>query len=272
MGILIFVPVQARHLTKAQALLVAWVALVVVQTAMALSWKSRTKKEGIAVPRSFFWKTGVVALLTGIMTSVVVAQVAQPSSLMDLANSSIPLSDIQSPQKRLVVELLRKDIAATKANNEVLKKQKPIQPDIYSVASFENAETMRNEIVQLQPAVEIDKAYAEELVNAEQDFRKKMAQLDPAYLQSWDASRKQDVDANAHSIQCQGEWWKSFQDLYTYAAANADKILVRDDKLVINDGAIRSAFNEKLDSSKQLYDEYMAAVRKSAEIKKQLHV
>ena len=268
-GILVFAPLHARHLPKSQALLVTWLSLVTIQLLLIVPMKLRLKKENISLSKSFYWGAGVLMLLAGFIASAVVAHVAQPNSYDDLADSTVPLSDIQPEQKQLVIELLRKDIAATRANNEVLKNVKPIDPGVNTAESFASIATMQNTIQKLQPFIDEDKQYAEELSQAEDEFRKKMAAFDPAYLRDWDAKRKPDVDAKAEALRLETAWWASAQDLYSYAELHAKEIIIQNGNIGIHDETVRSIFNEKLELSRKLNDAMQKQVQVETDIKKQ---
>ncbi len=189
-GILIFAPLQARHFERATALEIVWLSLIFMQAAFLLSWRARAKKDNFTVPANFYLWAVLLALATGAATSVIVMKVAQPSSYTDLANSSISLDDIQPVQKRLVIELLRKDIAATQANTASVKGMKPIDPGVYSPASLADVNAMQSTVEQLQKSIDIDANYNAQLKLASDEFRTKMMVADPTYLQGWDAQRK----------------------------------------------------------------------------------
>ena len=268
-GILIFVPLQARHLVRWQALLITWISLLMMQVVCLVSLRNRLKQESVQLPKNFYRSATILALTTGLVTSIIVAQVAQPSSYIELANSKIPLSDIQSPQKRLVIELLRKDIAATNANNVALKNAKPVSPSLYSSASFASADVMQGTLDGLRSSVEQDKQYGDQLNSAEEDFRAKMAALDPGYLKDWDAKRKAERDAQIETMRIEALWWASMQDLYGYAESHANDIVIQGDNIGIRDEMIRSEFNGKFQASKDLYDALQKQMQVQVTIKQQ---
>ena len=263
LGTLIFVPLKVHALTSPAALVVAWIPLALMQLLLLILLGKKAKEAGQPIPAGFYWKAGSVALVVGIVASMLaVSAAATPGSYLDLAQSSMSLDEINPAQKRLVVELLRKDIAYTQENNKVLANAKPVSPAIYSPESFASVPTMQSVVSQLQVDVAESEHYAEQLGDAEQGFRSQMALVDPTYLQSWITSRKEDTDANADSLRLQRIWWDGFVGLYTYAEAHAQQIKVNNGKLVITDQAANTAFNQQMASSKQAYNSYLAAVQK----------
>jgi hypothetical protein len=273
LGILIFIPFKVHALTPTVAIVTAWISLLLMQTVVLVALANKSKKIGQPIPPGFYWKAGAIALVVGIVASLLaVSAAATPGSYLDLAQSSMLIDDINPVQKRLVVELLRKDIAYTQENNKVLANTKPVSPAIYSPESFTSVQTMQSVVSQLQDDVAESENYAKQIGDAEQYFRSQMASVDPAYLQSWIASRKEDTEANAESLRLQRIWWDGFVGLYTYTEAHARQIHVNNGKLVITDQATNAEFNQQMDASKQAYNSYLAAVQKCVDIKKKVQM
>lgn len=261
LGLLIFIPLQTRQFDCHTALVVTWVSVLIMEAVLLFVWKQREKKFNFQLSKSFYWSSGLSMLLVGLIVSAIVAEVAQPNSYTDLAASSISLEDIKPVQKRLVVEMLRKDMVATQANTAPAKNMKPMDPGVYSPASFANVAAMQGTVAQLQKSIDMDANYNAQLKQASDEFRTKMAVVDPAYLQDWDAKRKEPDAIRDASARAELLWWQSVQDLYGYAELHVKNIVIQDDKLGISDPGVRDTFNAKLDDGKKLYADWQAKVQ-----------
>jgi hypothetical protein len=177
-----------------------------------------------------------------------------------LAASNAPLNTIQPERRRWVVELMRRAAANDKEQCKALEEAKkaPMNPPVYSPESFANEEIIRQTLDRLSSYVELDLEYFEKQNAARDDFRRKMAACDPAYLNSWDALSKTQVEDEQASRRSEQVWLSSVESLYDFAARNTKHIVVKDGQLSIDKDSVRETFDDELETSKALHEKLVA--------------
>jgi hypothetical protein len=90
-----------------------------------------------------------------------------------------------------------------------------------------------------------------------QSFRQKMAQSDPAYLRSWDATRQAEETAETSAEELEHEWLKSVQSLYAYAENHTREISLKNGKLHFSVPAVQTEFARQMTNSTALHDKWL---------------
>jgi hypothetical protein len=218
------------------------------------------------ISRSVVWTSLALVVLSGLITTISI--VASPSdSYLALALSDVPLNKIKPDRKRLVVELIRQDKAASDENSRIAKSMKPITPALYSVDSFASKAAIESTSSQLKQAYDIDQAYAAAKHQARQSFHDKMQRVDPDYLRDFE-SRMQEEDSLEESIEAEeAKWVASALSLYDYAAAHVANLSVNDGgNIAIASKEFRQSLLQQIDTGKALeqtmMNDRMKAVKK----------
>jgi hypothetical protein len=225
-----FVMVQrnGNHLTDAANIWVGWISATMLTVMLVVGTYLRLPVDRRKVPRSMVLTSLALVVLSGLITTVSIE--SSPSdNYLAVALSDTPLNKIKPDRKRLIVELVRQNKAASDENSRIAKTMKPISPALYSVDSFANKTAMESTFSQLKQAYDIDKAYAVAKHEARQAFHDQMQKIDPDYLRGFD-SRMQEDDSLEASIEAEESMWvASALSLYDYAAAHASDISLNKD-------------------------------------------
>jgi hypothetical protein len=204
------------------------------------------------IPRSMVLTSLALVVLSGLITTISIA--ASPSdNYLAVALSDTPLNKIKPDRKRLMVELIRQDKAASDENSRIAKSMKPISPALYSVDSFASKAAIESTSSQLKQAYDIDQAYAAAKHQARQGFHDKMQRADPDYLRDFE-SRMQEEDSLEASIEAEeAKWVASALSLYDYAAAHASNISVNNGgHLAIASEELKQSLLQQIDASTAL--------------------
>jgi hypothetical protein len=177
----------------------AWLSALILNFVFVSGIRNRHRRNGQMLHPKFILVAVVLAISSGFITTLAVSATKEHNSYLELAQSGIPLNQIQPEQKRLVVELIRRRAANSDENNRVMANIKPISPPLYSIDSFATKEAIESTSTQLKTAYDLDCDYAQRQGQALQDFRYKMSRADPSYLQSFDSARR-DEEADEAAI------------------------------------------------------------------------
>ena len=156
-----FVMVQrnGNHLTDAANIWVGWISATMLTVMLVVGTYLRLPMDRRQIPRSMVLTSLALVVLSGLITTVSIE--SSPSdNYLAVALSDTPLNKIKPDRKRLIVELVRQNKAASDENSRIAKTMKPISPALYSVDSFANKTAMESTSSQLKQAYDIDKAYA----------------------------------------------------------------------------------------------------------------
>lgn len=202
-----------------------WISATLVTAMLVVGTYLRLPVDRRQIPRSMVLTSIALVVLSGLITTISIA--ATPSdNYLAVALSDAPLNEITPDRKRLVVELIRQNKAASDENSRIAKSMKPISPALYSGGSFASKAAMESTSSQLKQAYDIDQAYAAAKHQARQDFHNKMQRVDPNYLRGFE-SRMQPDDALEATIEAEeAKWVASAMSLYDFAATHASDITV----------------------------------------------
>src|ERR1700722_20052903 len=211
----VFFQRNGNNLSDAVNIWVGWIVATVMTAMLVVGTFLRLPVDRRQIPRSMVLTSLALVVLSGLITTISIA--ASPSdNYLAVALSNTPLDKIKPDRKRLVVELIRQEKAASDENNRIAKSMKPISPALYSVDSFASKAAMESTSSQLKQAYDIDQAYAAAKHQARQDFRNKMQRVDPNYLRGFE-SRMQADDALETSIEAEeAKWVASAMSLYDF--------------------------------------------------------
>lgn len=190
--------------------------------------------------------------LSGIITTISIS--ATPSdNYLAAALSGTPLNSIKPERKRLMVELIREEKAASDENRRIAHSMKPISPALYSVESFANKAAMESTSSQLKQAYAIDQAYDAAKLQARQTFHDKMQKVDPAFLRGIESKMREGDSTEASIEKDEAKWVSSAVSLYDYAAAHASDISVNSSgHLTIKSEELKRSLLQQVETSKAL--------------------
>jgi hypothetical protein len=215
------------HLTDTANIWVGWISATMLTAMLIVGTYFRLPMDRRQVPRSMVLTSLALVVLSGLITTISIA--ASPSDdYLAVALSDTPLDKIKPDRKRLIVELIRKNKAASDENSRIAKTMKPISPALYSVDSFANKTAMESSSSQLKQAYDIDQAYAAAKHQARQEFHNQMQRVDPDYLRGFDSKMQEDDSLEASIEAKEAKWVASALSLYDYAAAHASDISLND--------------------------------------------
>ncbi len=254
---------HAGETSSRVALVSGMIVLIVCNLAALLAFWRRYQLDGEPLPRTLLVGAAALAVVCCLLTILGVSSVRHHNEYADLAFSDTPLSSIEPEQKRLVVELIRCTAANSQEENKALAEAQkvPMNPPVYSPESFANQQVIQSTMAHLTKYADIDFQYFGKQQSAREDFRRKMAVIDPEYLKSWNAKRQEQEAADKATDQLEHDWFASVESLYNYAAQHTQEISVKDGRIAPSANAIRQAFNDQLDWSKALHDKLQSSVK-----------
>jgi hypothetical protein len=249
-----FVMVQrnGNHLTDAANIWVGWISATMLTVMLVVGTFLRLSMDRRQIPRSMVLTSLALVVLSGLITTVSIE--SSPSdNYLAVALSDTPLNKIKPDRKRLIVELVRQNKAASDENSRIAKTMKPISPALYSVDSFANKTAMESTSSQLKQAYDIDKAYAMAKHEARQAFHDQMQKIDPDYLRGFDSKMQEDDSLEASIEAEESKWVASALSLYDYATAHASDIsLNKDGHLAIASEELKHNLLQQINASTAL--------------------
>jgi hypothetical protein len=241
----------------------AWISVLMLNLLFVSAIRNRRHRTGQTLRPKFILFALALAISSGFTTTLAVSLTKEHNNYLQLAQSGIPLRQIEPEQKRLVVELIRRREANSVENNRLAASIKPISPPLYSINSFATKEAMESTSTQLKAAYDLDLDYAKQQEQALQDFRYKMSRTDPSYLQSFDSTWSNEEAAIASD---EKTWGASVLNLYAYSIAHSDVISVRNGSHEITDQNVRKNLLQQIDASKAL-QQTMLSVRQNVGVR-----
>jgi hypothetical protein len=235
-----------------------WISLALLSAVLTIGFSRRNRIDGGVVSRRLLFGIFIVAILTGLITTFAIGEVGKGNSYMKLAASSKPLSEIYPEKKRLVVEAIRRTEANSKENSATAATFKPISPPLYSVDSFSSIAIMKATSQQLDEAFELDKSYAEKQRAVMSDFRRKMANVDPDFLKSWNLARADQESSEAATEAIEQRWVLNTIALYDYAVQHRDEFSLARGALEFSSPILQKEFQSREDRCKELQHEMQA--------------
>jgi hypothetical protein len=248
----VFLQRNGDHLTDGAHIWVGWISATMLTAMLIIGTYFRLPVDRRHIPTSMILTSFALVVLSGLITTVSIK--SSPSdNYLAVALSDTPLNKIEPDRKRLVVELIRQNKAASDENSRLAKAMKPISPALYSVGSFANKAAIESTSSQLKKAYDIDQAYAVAKLQARQAFHNQMENIDPDYLRSFD-SKMQESDSLEASIEGEeAKWVASALSLYDYAAAHSSDISVdKDGHLAIGSEELKQNLMRQINASTAL--------------------
>lgn len=254
------------------ALLSGGIVLLVGNIAALLAFRKWYQRGGLRFPGMIGAGAVILAVASFLVTLVGVSLLKPRNGYADLASSNIPLSRIEPEQKRLVVELIRRTAANSQEENKEMAEalKEPMNPSVYSPASFGNQQVIGSTMIHLTKYTAIDFDYFSKQQSAREEFKRKMILSDPQFLESWNAKRQQQELLDKETNDLEHDWFASVQQLYDYAAQHTKEISVKDGGLVISNPTVRDLFNKQLDHSKALHTRLVSSVQEQVKHQQKL--
>jgi hypothetical protein len=263
-----------RHTGEASAtvaIVSGLVSLAVLNAILIVTIRARNKRQDQGVPRSLVIGAIGLMMLGALITSLSVFAVTAHNDYLELALSDKPLNDIHPAQRALVVELLRRRLANSRANNHLIADIKPISPPLFSPDSFASESTIRSVSSAYKNATDADFSYYAQQQEAMNDFRSKMTKVDPGSLKSFEAAQQQQETAEAEGYKMEQESATATLALYQYAAVHAKDITFKNGELAFSTESVRLEFSGQLENSKALFSKWQADVQERARRQQQAH-
>jgi hypothetical protein len=247
--------------TRQVALISAAIVLLVGNLCVLFLFRKQRYKAGTPSPRSLMPTTIAFAIISFAIVTFGVFHLHH-NDYLDIAMSNTPLSSIEPEQRRLVVELIRQRAAYSRENNKDLADASahPLDPALYSPESFATKAVMESTLAALTKFMNIDLHYYGQVQESAQDFRKKMAVCDPAYLKSWDESMQEQEATQASAMKAERDWFASVTSLYAYAQNHTTEITLKQGRLLIAAPPVLNSFNQQMSHSKDLQQKQLDLV------------
>jgi hypothetical protein len=248
----VFFQRNVNGLSDAQNIWVGWISATVSTAVLVVATYLRLPVDRRQIPSRMVLTSLALVVMSGLITTISIA--ATPSdNYLAVALSDTPLDNIKPDRKRLMVELIRQEKAASDENSRIAKSMKPISPALYSVESFSNKAAMESTSLQLKQAYNLDQAYAAAKLQARRAFHDKMQKVDPDFLRSIE-SKMQEGDSTEASIQLdEANWVSSALTLYDYASVHASNISVSSSgHLTITNEELKRSFSQRVEASKAM--------------------
>lgn len=238
-----------NNLSDSATIWVGWVSAAMLTAMLVGGTYFRLPVDRRRIPGRIVFMSLSLVILAGLITTISIE--ASPSdNYLAVALSNTPLNKIKPDRKRLVVELIREDKAASDANSLMAKSMKPISPALYSATSFASKAAMESTSSLLEHAYDIDKTYSDAKRAARQNFSDNMGRIDAAYLRDFDAKMQADDSAEASIEAEETKWVESALNLYDYAVAHASNIFVDSSgHLSITNEEVKQSLLKQIDAS-----------------------
>ena len=243
-----------NNLSDSATIWVGWISSAFITAVFLMGTHFRLPAASRKISKSLVLTAVALVVVSGLITTISIS--ATPSdNYLQVALSDVPLDRIHPERKRLMVELIRRDKAASDENSRRATSAKPISPALYSVDSFASKVAMESTSSQLKQAYDGDQAYIAAKRQALQDFHEEMLKVDPEYLRSFEASLQKKNALEDALEATETKWVTSTVDLYNYAIAHSDQIsMSKDGHLVIADADVRQYILQQIDACRTLQD------------------
>jgi hypothetical protein len=185
--------------------------------------------------------------------------------ILNEAVSSTPISAIKPESRAILVQLLRTRLQNSREQTAAASRIKPITPALYSAESFENENVIQSVRSQVEAAASFDLSYADKQQAAMNEFRARMSKADPAYLESFEAQRKEADDEFAKASSREKQWLEATTALYDFAAANQNMMKLKGNQLVFSDPRVKTIFEDEKQHSADLLNKMQAMQKQQAE-------
>jgi len=251
---------HARGEVSAETTLVATpIVFVILNTVVVRSIRAKNRRLQLTTPTSLIVIAIILAsVASGCLWAALHRDLDFSKEILNEAVSSKPIGAIKPESRAIFVQLLRTRLQNSREYNADASRFKPITPALYSAESFENENVIQSVKGQVEAAASRDIAYSNQQQDAMNDFRTKMSEADPAYLQSFEAQRKGMDDEYAKASSQIAQWLEATVDLYDFVAANHKTIKLNGNELVFSDPTIKATFDDRKKHSTDLLDKIRA--------------
>lgn len=258
---------HARGDASARTTLIATpVAFAVLNIVMLLSIRAKNRRLQLTTPISLVITAIILAVVaSGCCWAALHQALDFSQAILDEAVSSKPISDIKPERRAILVQLLRTRLQNSREYHAAASQFKPITPALYSAKSFENESVIQSVKNQVEAAAALDITYAGKQQEAMDEFRARMSKADPAYLESFEAQRKDADNEFAKALLQEKQWLQATNALYDFAAANRKMMKVKGDQLVFSDPAVKATFEDDKEHSVDLLNKVQAVEKQQAE-------
>jgi predicted anti-sigma-YlaC factor YlaD len=248
----VFFQRNGNDLGDTKSIWIGWISASLLTTVLVISTYLRLPLGRRRIPKSIVLTSLALVVLSGIITTVSIS--ATPSdNYLAVALSDTPLNSIKPDRKRLMVELIREEKAASDENSRIAHSMKPISPALYSVESFANKAAMESTSSQLKQAYDIDQTYAMAKLKARRAFHDKMQKVDPAFLRGVETKMQEEDSTEALIEEDEAKWVSSALSLYDYTATHASNISVNSSgHLTITNEELKRSLLQQVETSKAL--------------------
>lgn len=231
---------------------VGWISATLLTAMLVFGPHLRLSVDRRQISRKVMLASIALVVMSGLITTIFIAATPSDNYLV-VALSDTPLNKITPDRKRLVVELIRRNKAASDENSRMARSMKPISPLLYSGGSFANKVAMESTSSQLKQAYDLDQAYVAVMHQNRQDFHNRMQRVDDNFLRDFE-SKMQANDILEASIEAEEtKWVASVMSLYDFTSAHANDITVdTSGHLVIENDELKQKVLQQIDSSKAL--------------------
>lgn len=179
--------------------------------------------------------------------------------ILNEAVSSTPVSAIRPESRAILVQLLRTRLQNSREQTAAASRLKPITPALYSAESFENENVIQSVKSQVETAASFDLSYADKQQAAMNEFRARMSKVDPAYLESFEAERKEANEEFAKASSQEKQWLEATTALYDFAAANHGMMGLKGNQLFFSDSSVKASFEGKKERAIDLLNQLQAS-------------
>lgn len=251
--------------TAKTTLLTAPIVFAVLNAAVLLSIRAKNRRQQLTTPPSLVVTAIILALVaSGCLWAALHRDLDFSQAILDEAVSSKPISAIKPESRAILVQLLRTRLQNSREYNAAASRFKPITPALYSAESFENENVIQSVKSQVKEAASLDIGYAGKQQEAMDEFRARMSEADPAYLESFEAQRKGADDEFAKALLQEKQWLEATNALYDFVAANQKMMKLEGNQLVFSDPRVKATFEDDKEHSVELLDKVQAMEKQQA--------
>ncbi len=246
--VIFFVPVWKYRIGDAAprvALISGLSSLLFLDAAVLLIIRARNRRAGFPLA----WSLVVGAIIGGMISAsalwLVLANEMTENDLMMTALSSKPIGEIRPEVKALVVQLLRRELERNKAYERIVSQNKPLDPPLFSNASFRSLAVMQQEVDAVRKAVALDLTTYDQHEHDLNEFRSAIMKIDPTWLKKFDSTMRSKAEPWEEVMSLDKQLLDATVDLYGFAARHPENISFQFGNLVSHDADIWNTFAGK---------------------------
>ena len=236
---------RAGDCTPRVALVSGLLTLLVLDATVLLTIRARNRRRGLPTARSLLIGAVVVGMLSAGGLWLMLGNEMSEKDLMMTTLSSKPIAEIRPGEKALVVQLFRKEFKRNRDYQQMVSQIKPLDPPLFSNASFRSLTTMQREIDALKDVVTLDFATFDQHEHDLGEFRSLMKKRYPAYLESFTSGIRNKEESWEEILSLEKQLLDATVDLYGFAARNPHNISFQYGNLVSHDAGVWNNFARK---------------------------